>query len=126
MSKLVKLSKNPIQKLYEIKAVQPLNYELISEQGPAHEKLFNYLLKFKLNNKLIGFYGNGSSKQIAKKFAAMNALYYLIKLPNSILDEIEIDNIKSILYDEVRSIGFDTKNINIFFNQNENRPVIFF
>jgi hypothetical protein len=115
--------KNPKAQLNEIKAVQSLNYELISEEGPDDKKLFKYQLKFKLNdNKLVGFFGKGSSKKIAQKLAAMNGLYYLIKLPNSILNPFEINYIQAMLNYEVKSLNSDLNNIDEYFHQIENGP----
>jgi hypothetical protein len=106
--------KNLKAQLNEIKAVQSLNYKLISVEGPDHNKLFKYHLKFKMNDKWFVFFGKGRSKKIAQKFAAMNGLYYLIKQRDSILNPFEINSIQAMLNYEVISQNSNLNNIDYY------------
>lgn len=55
---------------------QSLEYELVKETGPAHDK--NFVIEVKVNGIVYGV-GNGSSKKQAEQNAAKNALDKLAK-----------------------------------------------
>lgn len=71
-----------LQTLHQIKQIQPIEYELQDERGPAHQPLFTMCLKITVNNEVLSFQGEGSSKKIAKLNSAENALRYLVNLNN--------------------------------------------
>ena len=60
--------KSSIQIVYEIKQVQPIKFEMVSSQGPAHKPLFTFKLVFNYTDtdRLKEFCGEGYSKKNAK------------------------------------------------------------
>ena len=72
-------SKTVLQELIQTKPNQVLQYELIEEKGPDHEKEF--VVHALLNNKKVGF-GIGKTKKAAEQQAAYEAILYLQKEGN--------------------------------------------
>jgi dsRNA-specific ribonuclease len=72
-------SKNSIQQLYEIKQIQPIEFEMLSSEGPQHKPIFKFSLKFKFNDFEQLFNGEGLNKKAAKTVAAIKALLFLIE-----------------------------------------------
>ena len=66
--------KKALQELIQKKHKRPPDYELMSEAGPAHERLFT--VRVYLGRKTLGL-GSGKSKKEAQQAAAKNALDYL-------------------------------------------------
>lgn len=69
--KTLKDPKSLLQELVQSKGPAQLSYNVVSEQGPAHNKQFTVEVCFE--NKILGV-GKGRSKQDAEKNAAENAL----------------------------------------------------
>jgi len=66
--------KKALQELIQKRHKCPPDYELMSEAGPAHERLFT--VRAYLGKKTLGL-GSGKSKKEAQQAAAKNALDYL-------------------------------------------------
>lgn len=94
--------KNSIQQLYEIKQIQPIDFEMLSSEGPQHKPIFKFCLKFKANEIQLKFYGDGLNKKAAKTIAAMKALLFLAESLNS----FDKEYFKSLII-------FDMKSLNI-------------
>ena len=63
--------KTKLQEMIQGKSDQKLNYVIINEQGPDHEKTFS--IEVKIGEKTIGI-GKGKSKKLAEQDAARSAL----------------------------------------------------
>ena len=72
--------KTSIQIIYEIKQVQPIKFEMVSSQGPAHKPLFTFKLFFNYtdSSNLKEFCGEGYSKKNAKIMASIKGMHYLV------------------------------------------------
>jgi len=72
--------KSSIQIVYEIKQVQPIKFEMVSSQGPAHKPLFTFKLVFNYTDtdRLKEFCGEGYSKKNAKIMASIRGMHYLV------------------------------------------------
>jgi len=66
--------KSSLQELIQKRHKRPPDYELMSEAGPEHEKLFT--VRVYLGQKTLGL-GSGKNKKEAQQAAARNALDYL-------------------------------------------------
>lgn len=110
-------TKNYIQKLYEIKSIQPILFDLISSKGPAHKPLFDMKVTIKsINNIDISFTSNGASKKIAKLNCSKDALKYLVNIEDQIerskyLNENEIIEIKSMFLTELSENSNNTNDV---------------
>jgi ribonuclease-3 len=67
-------NKSALQELIQKKHKRPPDYELVSETGPEHDKLFT--VRVYLGKKTLGI-GAGKNKKEAQQAAARNALDYL-------------------------------------------------
>ncbi len=67
-------SKTVLQEIIQTKPEQEFCYELISESGPDHEKVF--LVEAVLNQNVIGR-GTGKTKKLAEQQAAYQSILYL-------------------------------------------------
>lgn len=72
--KLVFDYKTKLQEYIQQNADNDIDYVVISEEGPEHDKIFN--IELLLNGKVIGS-GSGSSKKEAEQHAAYNGLIFL-------------------------------------------------
>ena len=72
--KLVFDYKTKLQEHIQQNAANDIDYVVISEEGPEHDKIFN--IELFLNGKVIGS-GAGSSKKEAEQHAAYNGLIFL-------------------------------------------------
>lgn len=95
--------KNSIQKLYEIKAIQPLDFEMLSSEGPQHKPTFKFCLKFKLNDTQLKFFGEGLNKKAAKTVAAMKALLNLSETNNL----FEKDYFKALILNDMKQLNIN-------------------
>jgi dsRNA-specific ribonuclease len=75
------ITKNSIQKLYEIKKIKKVSFDMLSTDGPSHKPSFKFALNFELKNKTFKFEGEGANKKLAKSIASLKALYFLKCLP---------------------------------------------
>ncbi|OGR68527.1 MAG: ribonuclease III [Elusimicrobia bacterium GWC2_61_19] len=66
--------KSELQELIQKRHKRPPDYELMSEAGPEHNKLFT--IRVYLGNKTLGL-GSGKNKKEAQQAAAKNAMDYL-------------------------------------------------
>jgi len=66
--------KSMLQEMIQKRHKRPPDYELMSESGPEHEKLFT--IRVYLGKKTLGL-GSGKNKKEAQQAAAKNALDYL-------------------------------------------------
>ena len=105
--------KNYIQKLYEIKTLQPIQFDLVSSTGPAHKP--NFEMKLTINSKLKNektFISSGVSKKQAKLNSSKDALRYLTDLEDSerirYLNEMEIIEIKNLFLQECTDSSLTT------------------
>jgi len=67
-------NKSALQELIQKKHKRPPDYELVSETGPEHDKMFT--VRVHLGRKTLGV-GTGKNKKEAQQAAARNALDYL-------------------------------------------------
>ena len=106
--------KNSIQKLYEIKRIKKVTFDMLSSDGPSHKPSFKFCLSFDLNNKPFKFEGEGASKKNAKSVASLKALYFLNCIPQffSMFDSIYVGN---LIKHEMKSILSLTENIENYF-----------
>lgn len=63
--------KSQLLEYVQMQRLENLEYNVIKEEGPQHEKLFT--VQVKINNKILGT-GNGKNKKSAEQIAAKNAL----------------------------------------------------
>lgn len=68
--------KTYLQEIIQKESTEPIKYEIINEEGPAHDKLFT--VKVTHNNKQLGI-GKGKSKKDAEQEAAFKAIKFLEK-----------------------------------------------
>nr|WP_317359106.1 ribonuclease III [uncultured Tyzzerella sp.] len=68
--------KTYLQEIIQKESTEPVKYEIINEEGPAHDKLFT--VKVTHNNKQLGI-GKGKSKKDAEQEAAFKAIKILEK-----------------------------------------------
>jgi dsRNA-specific ribonuclease len=106
--------KNAVQQIYEIKEIQPIEYGLVSMDGPAHKPNFNYSLSFKLSDVMHSFYGCGVSKKVAKTIASIKALYFLYRIRN-FFSAPGADYIHSVILGEMRALNI-SQDMESFFN----------
>ncbi len=66
--------KSGLQELIQKRHKRPPDYEIVSESGPEHEKLFT--VRVHLGKKTLGV-GSGKNKKEAQQAAARNAMDYL-------------------------------------------------
>lgn len=66
--------KSGLQELIQKRHKRPPDYEIVSESGPEHEKLFT--VRVHLGKKTLGI-GSGKNKKEAQQAAAKNAMDYL-------------------------------------------------
>ncbi len=66
--------KSGLQELIQKRHKRPPDYEIVSESGPEHEKLFT--VRVHLGKKTLGV-GSGKNKKEAQQAAAKNAMDYL-------------------------------------------------
>lgn len=69
-------AKSVLQETVQVERLGALEYKLIAESGPAHEKLFQ--TEVLLNGEVMG-YGEGPSKKISEQHAAYEAILKLRK-----------------------------------------------
>jgi hypothetical protein len=111
------LSKTAIQIIHEIKHIQPVKFQLISSEGPAHKPIFKYLLMFCLNNDMKyakEFTGEGNSIKQAKKMASIKGINYLLSL-NLLFTPADVTFLKSVIEMEFKSFNFE-KTFDEYFN----------
>lgn len=105
--------KNSIQQLYEVKQIQPIEFEMLSSEGPQHKPIFKFSLKFKFNDFEQLFNGEGLNKKAAKTVAAIKALLFLIEncknfdkeyLKTLISFDMKLHNIKDFEISNVKPI----------------------
>ncbi len=70
-------SKSILQEMVQSKKMGDLNYELVDEHGPDHEKSFSVVAK--IGNRIIGI-GNGRTKKAAEQNAAYEAIIHKMKI----------------------------------------------
>lgn len=68
--------KTYLQEIIQQNSTEPIKYEIVKEEGPAHDKLFT--IKVTHNNKQLGI-GKGKSKKDAEQAAAFEAIKLLEK-----------------------------------------------
>jgi hypothetical protein len=117
-------TKNYIQKLYEIKALNPIQFDTISTKGPAHKPLFE--MKLTINKSLKNeksFISNGVSKKQAKLNTSKECLVWITELDEieriKYLNEIEIIEIKSLFLQECNESNMLTNNQQIIKNEED-------
>lgn len=99
--------KSSIQILYEITTIRPIKFELMDSFGPAHKPNFKFKLEITINENVVNFLGDGSSKNISKKYAAMKCLHFLLnnnELRKSEIGLLEIPYMKYLLDNDFKSI----------------------
>jgi dsRNA-specific ribonuclease len=108
------ITKNSIQKLYEIKKIKKVSFDMLSTDGPSHKPSFKFALNFELKNKKFKFEGEGTNKKLAKSIASLKALYFLKCLPQffSMFESIYIGN---LIRNEMKSILGLTDNFEGYF-----------
>jgi dsRNA-specific ribonuclease len=108
------ITKNSIQKLYEIKKIKKVSFDMLSTDGPSHKPSFKFALNFELKNKTFKFEGEGANKKLAKSIASLKALYFLKCLPQffSMFESIYIGN---LIRNETKSILGLTDNFDGYF-----------
>jgi len=70
-------SKSILQEMVQSKKMGDLNYELVDEHGPDHEKSFSVVAK--IGDRIIGI-GNGRTKKAAEQNAAYEAIIHKMKI----------------------------------------------
>ncbi len=68
--------KTYLQEIIQKESTEPIKYEIVKEEGPAHDKLFT--IKVTHKNKQLGI-GKGKSKKDAEQAAAFKAIKLLEK-----------------------------------------------
>ena len=109
-------TKNYIQKLYEIKSLNPIEFDTIQQIGPAHKPQFQMKLTVNksLKNEKI-FTSKGVSKKQAKLNASKECLLWITELVEieriKYLNEIEVIEIKSLFLQECNDSLQSTPNV---------------
>ena len=106
--------KNSIQKLYEIKRIKKVTFDMLSSDGPSHKPSFKFGLSFDFNNVAFKFEGEGASKKNAKSIASLKALYFLNRVPQffSLFDSIYVGN---LIKQEMKAILGLSENVENYF-----------
>lgn len=98
--------KNSIQHIHEIVNIQPVKFDLVSNEGPAHKPVFKFRLKFKLYENIISIFASANSTKQAKKIASLKAINFLVKTPN-FFHEQEIEYFGYIIESELKLLNID-------------------
>jgi dsRNA-specific ribonuclease len=113
-------SKNSMAILNEIKNIQPIKFEEVSQEGPSHSPNFTCSLSININGSSSVFYGSGKEKKKAKLHAAVLALNHVSKIPDflnpfqvvlfnqHIQNDLKSLNLTSMSFESLNSTSFET------------------
>jgi hypothetical protein len=97
--------KNCIQQLYEIRCIQPIEFEMLSSEGPQHKPTFKFSLKFKYADHQLKFFGEGLNKKAAKTMSAMKAICFLIETKNP---QFDTELFRALIGIDMKTLGLIT------------------
>ena len=107
-------AKTSIQRIFEIKKIKSVIFDMISAEGPSHSPTFKFNLNFKIKNEIFKFEGEGSSKKSAKSHASLKALYFLNTL-NGFFTMTDSISIANIIKNETKTLFSQIENIDAYF-----------
>lgn len=117
---VVSTLKNCIQLLHELTHIQPIKYETVSMEGPAHKPIFKYSLNFKINQRPVCFYVKANSIKSARKLVSLKALNYLVKLGSFFKTGLLNEFYRRAVDYEIKSLNIDRAVINDYSLENAN------